>query len=186
MEKLTVKFSLSPKEMFFINIYSSIKTTLIVFMLGAVLSVVSAMLFGFNQAVTIVNWKNYYEGIFILSMMVIGAGLVYQLGIMIFAGIRVLIYSKKDSYMLDERIISIDEEKGIILYSDDRKEGVKWGHYKFYFENQKYLVLRDDVNKMFILKKEALSPEELQWFKQNHKTQIMIEYRKKLEAKRRR
>lgn len=186
MEKLTVKFSLSPKEMFFINIYSSIKTTLVTLMVGVVLGLISAMLFGFDRVLIAIDWKNYYQGVFVLSMLVIGAGLIYQLGIIIFFGIRVLIYSKKESYILDERIISIDEEKGIVLYSDDKKEGFKWGHYKFYFENQKYLVLRNEINKLFILKKQVLSPDELNWFKQNLKTQNIIEYRKKMEAKRRR
>lgn len=186
MEKLNVRFSLSPKELFFINIYSSLKTVIVVFMLGAVLGVISAMLYGFDKVMLAVDWENYYKGIFVLSILVIGAGLIFQLLTDLIAGVKILIYKKSNRAMFDECIISIDEEKGIVLYSDDKKEGVKWGHYKIFFETNKYLVLRDDVNKMFVLKKGVVSADELKWFKQNLKNQNMIEYRKKMEARRNR
>lgn len=186
MEKLNVKFTLSAKEMFYINIYSAIKTTVLVLILGAVLSLISGMLFELDKVITIFSFANYYKGLLTLGLLVIGAGLAYLLLVIIYTGIKILISVKKDRYILDERIISIDEEKGIILYSDGKKEGVKWGQYKIYLENQKYLVLRDDVYNIFILKKEVFSPQDMDWFKKNLKEQNLIEYRKKLEAKRNR
>ena len=186
MEKLKIKFSISPKELFFINVFSSIKTMVIVLILGGILGLVSAMVYGADQVLHTVNWKNYYEGIFVLSMLIIGAGLAYQLITDVFVLIKILINKKSNPTMFGQRIITIDEEKGIILYSDDKKDGVKWGYYKFFYETKKYLVLRNDVNNMFFLKKAALSAEELKWFMQNLKTQNLIEYRKKMEARRNR
>jgi hypothetical protein len=115
----------------------------------------------------------------------LGSGAIYGLGVMIFSGIRVLVYSKNGSTMFDERIIAIEKERAIVLYADDKKEIIKWGQYKIHFENQKYMILKSDIN-TFILKKNALSSQDLTWLKQNLKEQNIIEYRKKIQAKRNR
>ncbi|HHW90248.1 MAG TPA: hypothetical protein GX745_05030 [Clostridiales bacterium] len=185
MENAVIKFTLSKKELFWLYILAYIKTAIVALVVGVVLGFVGLMVYALDSFTPAVDWQNYYQNAFLLSLLTLGAGAIYGLGVMIFSGIRVLAYSKNGSTMFDERIIAIEKERAIVLYADDKKEIIKWGQYKIHFENQKYMILKSDIN-TFILKKNALSSQDLTWLKQNLKEQNIIEYRKKIQAKRNR
>lgn len=185
MEKLVVKFSLSAKEMFVINLLASIRTVFLIFLVGVLLAGTALIMYAAQSLIKLLDMGEVTLSLTKMSIYVIVAAFVYAIGILIYASIRTLIYTKKDRKALDERLISIEEESAVVLYSDDTKEKVVWGNCKNHYENKRYLILRDEKNiKNLILKKSAFSSEEIDWLKKNLKTQQILEYRRKIEAKR--
>ncbi|HEY8423557.1 MAG TPA: hypothetical protein VIL23_02215 [Clostridia bacterium] len=185
MENTTIKFTLSKKELFWLNILGHIKTLLIVAFISAMLAFIGFLIFVFSRLMPALNAQNYIQNAFLLAVYVITADVIYALLVVIYALIRLAVYSKKDPVMFKERQVLIEKDRAIITYSDNKKDVVKWGQYKINFENNKYLILKSDLN-TFIIKKESMQPKDLEWLKNNLKEQNLIEYRKMVEAKRKR
>src|SRR5690606_19607445 len=120
MENAVIKFTLSKKELFWLYILAYIKTAIVALVVGVVLGFVGLMVYALDSFTPAVDWQNYYQNAFLLSLLTLGAGAIYGLGVMIFSGIRVLAYSKNGSTMFDERIIAIEKERAIVLYADDK------------------------------------------------------------------
>lgn len=184
MENAEIKFALSKKELFWLYTLAYIKTAIVILAAGVVLGFIGLMVFALDRLTPVVDWQNYYQNLYLLSVLTLGAGVIYGLGVMAFSGMRVLA-TKKGPAMFGQRIISIEQERAVVSYADGKKDIIKWGQYKIHFENQKYMILKSDIN-TFILKKEAFSPQDLNWLKQNLKEQNINEYRKKIQAKRNR
>lgn len=185
MENTNIKFTLSKKELFWLNIISHIKTVVIVLVIGGILGIIGLMIFALDRLMPAVDWQSLTQNAWVLSAFVCVAGLIYALGVILFWAIRLLVMSKTSPEIFDQRLIIIEKDRAIISYSNNNKDIIKWGQFKIHYENPKYLILKSDIN-TFILKKEVLSPQDLVWLKQNLKEQNLIEYRKMLEAKRKR
>ncbi|HEY8444233.1 MAG TPA: hypothetical protein VIL24_05490 [Clostridia bacterium] len=185
MENTTIKFKLSKRELFWLSLYSQIKTVLLIAMVAVVLLVIGLLIFAFGRLTPAVNLRSYYANAILLSVYILIAGAAYTLCAVIYYAIKIAVLSKKDPAVFDERLISIEKDRAVITYSDNKKDIIKWGQYKIHLENKKYLFLKSDISG-FIIKKDILSPQDLEWLKQNLKEQNHIEYRKTLEAKRKR
>jgi hypothetical protein len=185
MENATIKFRLSKKEFFWLSIYSQLKTIGLVALVGAVLGFIGLLIYAFSRLSPAIDVQSYYKNAILLGIYVLTAGAVYALCVIIYYAVRLGIYSKKDPAFFDERLITIEKDRAVISYSDNKIDVIKWGQYKIHLENKKYLILKSDMSS-FVIKKDILSPNDLDWLKQNLKEQNLIEYRKILEQKRKR
>lgn len=183
MENATIKFKLSKKEFFWLSIYSQLKTIGLVALVGAVLGFIGLLIYAFSRLSPTIDVKSYYSNAILLGIYILTAGAVYALCVIIFYAIRLAVYVKNDPEFFDERLITIEKERAIITYGDNKKDVIKWGQYKIHLENKKYIILKSDMSS-FVIKKDILSYDDLEWLKQNLKEQNIIEYRKILEQKR--
>lgn len=180
-KEVTVKFIITKKEFFWLNIMASLKT--IIFFTSLIGVLAAAIVFFYVLEKTI-NPNIQALRKLLITIISIGAGLefFYLAGLFLMAWLRVNQMQKTDKAYFEQSTLKINETEAQFIYSESLTTTMPWASYYLKYENKNYMIFSDDVQ-IQAIKKEGLTQEQIDWIKENQKLQQELAFKKRLEER---
>lgn len=164
LENIGFKFSLSRREYYALSIKMALKGIIIMLCVNALLFALWGLLTAATKLSPYFNTvADFGDKMLSAAVIVAIATAAYVLVVFIFAAFKLAYYSIRSPRFFGMRVISVGEVRAAVMYADQTKESYDLAALSPHYNDKRYLVYKDNRG-LFVIKKDALTQEELKSF----------------------